>query len=176
MALKGRTRQPGRGRLPLGRNAALGKIVVNCRRGGNRSYAETPRQRRDRAVSVVSGVARNSEIQFAHCSIGAHLDPHDPTGCERQPAWHGVHPHSGRFSEPDGPGFPEILRRQGAVKGCPGARAAYCQLPGLGLLLSLSARCARMDETRAGAGMEAVWQPKGVWAEFLERRSERHDR
>ena len=29
-----------------------------------------------------------------------------------------------------------------------------------------------MDETRARAEMEAVWQPKGVWVEFVKRRGE----
>jgi hypothetical protein len=33
-----------------------------------------------------------------------------------------------------------------------------------------------MDETQARAEMEAVWQPKGVWVEFVEQRGERHDR
>ena len=30
-----------------------------------------------------------------------------------------------------------------------------------------------MDEARARAEMEAVWQPKGIWVEFVKRRGER---
>ncbi len=33
-----------------------------------------------------------------------------------------------------------------------------------------------MDEAQARAEMEAVWQPKGVWVDFVERRGERHER
>jgi protein tyrosine phosphatase (PTP) superfamily phosphohydrolase (DUF442 family) len=33
-----------------------------------------------------------------------------------------------------------------------------------------------MDEARARTEMEAVWQPKGVWVEFVERRGEGHRR
>ena len=33
----------------------------------------------------------------------------------------------------------------------------------------------QMDETKARAEMEAVWQPKGVWVEFVSRQGERHD-
>jgi hypothetical protein len=29
-----------------------------------------------------------------------------------------------------------------------------------------------MDEARARAEMEAVWQPKGIWVEFVRRRGE----
>jgi len=32
-----------------------------------------------------------------------------------------------------------------------------------------------MDETRARAEMEAVWQPNAIWAAFVARRSERRD-
>jgi hypothetical protein len=30
-----------------------------------------------------------------------------------------------------------------------------------------------VDEARARAEMEAVWQPKGIWVEFVKRRGER---
>ncbi len=30
-----------------------------------------------------------------------------------------------------------------------------------------------IDETQAHAEMEAVWQPRGVWVDFVERRGER---
>ena len=33
-----------------------------------------------------------------------------------------------------------------------------------------------MDETQARAEMEAVWQPKGVWIDFVKRRGERPHR
>ena len=33
-----------------------------------------------------------------------------------------------------------------------------------------------MDEAKARAEMEAVWQPRGVWVEFVERRAEGRDR
>jgi uncharacterized protein (TIGR01244 family) len=33
-----------------------------------------------------------------------------------------------------------------------------------------------MDEARARAEMEAVWQPRGVWVNFVERRGEGHSR
>src|SRR6202163_868084 len=47
------------------------------------------------------------------------------------------------FPESHRTGLPAILHRDGAVQGCPGARALHCQLPRFSFLLPLSPRCAR---------------------------------
>jgi hypothetical protein len=46
------------------------------------------------------------------------------------------------FHNPTEPGFRSILRRDGAVEGCAGARPLHRELPGFGLLLSLPPGCA----------------------------------
>src|SRR5215469_7784838 len=64
------------------------------------------------------------------------------------------------FQNPTEQGLPAILRRHGAAKGCPGARALHRQRSGLGVLLSLSPR-----RTRHGRGPGARRNGSGLAAE-----------
>jgi hypothetical protein len=85
-----------------------------------------------------------------------------------------THIHIPVDSAPERPRLRAILRRDGAVDGCPIARSLHCQRAGLGLY-RYRRDVLGMDETQARAEMEAVWQPRGVWVDFVERRGEGRD-
>src|SRR5215471_2814909 len=72
-----------------------------------------------------------------------------------------LHPYPGEFPEPDRRGLRQVLCCDGAVKGSADARSLHRQIPGLGLLLSISSGCARNERGRGARRDGTGLAPRG---------------
>ena len=81
---------------------------------------------------------------------------------------HDVYPYSGKFAESDRPRFEQFCSVMEQLKEVPVRVHCIASYRVSAFFYRYSSRCARHGRCpSAGAEMETIWHPEGIWAAFV---------